>query len=125
MSSPARRILIVDDEDLLRQLVAEVLADSGYDVFEAQDGHAALASLAEHGAPDLVLLDLRMAGIDGWDVLEHLAALAHPPRVLIMTGRGDIAPPAALGQYVTGHLRKPFPVEELLSACAEALAAQK
>jgi len=121
MSTDARQILIVDDEDLLRELVAEVLADAGYGVREAKDGSVAISSLAQQGAPDLMLLDLGMHGIDGWGVLKEVATLPHPPRVLIMTGRGEIVPPGKLAAYVTGHLHKPFPPEELLRACAVAL----
>ena len=121
MSTEAHQILIVDDEDLLRELVAEVLADAGYGVREAKDGAVAISSLAQQGAPDLMLLDLGMHGIDGWGVLKEVAALPRPPRVLIMTGRGEIVPPGKLAAYVTGHLHKPFPPEELLRACAVAL----
>jgi two-component system, OmpR family, alkaline phosphatase synthesis response regulator PhoP len=121
MPMEGRQILIVDDEDLLRELVAEVLADAGYTVREAKDGTVAITSLAQEGAPDLMLLDLGMKGIDGWGVLKEVAALSHPPRVLIMTGRGEIVPPGKLAAYVTGHLHKPFPPDELLKACAVAL----
>jgi two-component system, response regulator, stage 0 sporulation protein F len=121
MSMEGRQILIVDDEDLLRELVAEVLADAGYAVREARDGAVAISSLSQQGAPDLMLLDLGMKGVDGWGVLKEVAALSRPPRVLIMTGRGEIVPPGKLAAYVTGHLHKPFPPDELLKACAVAL----
>jgi CheY-like chemotaxis protein len=124
LSHPGAHILIVDDEPLMRELVAEVLANVGYVVTEAPDGAVAIRALSQ-GTPDLMLLDLRMAGIDGWDVLEHVATLPRRPRVLVMTGRGEVVPPGALAAYITGHLLKPFQMEDLYRACDTALRARE
>jgi CheY-like chemotaxis protein len=59
-----KRILIVDDEQISREGVAEVLADEGYEVAEAADGHKAVALLASF-QPDLVITDLQMPGLNG------------------------------------------------------------
>ena len=123
MEQPGGHILIVDDEPLMRELIAEVLGDAGYVVREAPDGSRAIEALRQ-ATPDLMLLDLRMAGVDGWGVLAHVATLSQRPRVLVMTGRGEIVPPGKLAHYITGHLLKPFQVDELFRACETALRAR-
>ncbi len=62
----AERILIVDDDESIRQIVRLCLTDEGFEVREAANGQAALEALAEF-APDLILLDLRMRVMDGWE----------------------------------------------------------
>jgi CheY-like chemotaxis protein len=115
MSVPATQILVVDDNDALRENVAEALELEGYAVAVARDGSAALARLAEDPLPRVVLLDLMMPGMDG---RELLARIREDPRlggvrVVITTGlsgvRGRV--PAA-----DGVLTKPFGVRELLAA---------
>jgi DNA-binding NtrC family response regulator len=83
------KILIIDDEADIRAVVGGVLTDEGFDVAEECDGNAALSSINEN-RPDVVLLDLRMPGIGGIEVLEKIIkADPHMP-VVIMTGYGDI-----------------------------------
>jgi CheY-like chemotaxis protein len=115
MSVPATQILVVDDNDALRENLAEALELEGYAVAVARDGSAALARLAEDPLPRVVLLDLMMPGMDG---RELLARIREDPRlggvrVVITTGlsgvRGRV--PAA-----DGVLTKPFGVRELLAA---------
>lgn len=115
MSVPTTQILVVDDNDALRENVAEALELEGYAVAVARDGSAALARLAEDPLPRVVLLDLMMPGMDG---RELLARIREDPRlggvrVVITTGlsgvRGRV--PAA-----DGVLTKPFGVRELLAA---------
>ena len=77
-------ILIVDDDDALRQALATTLADLGHAVAEAADGEAALAWLSRRRA-DAVLLDLRMPGMDGMAVLRWLRARPEPPPVAVLT----------------------------------------
>ncbi|HEV7663838.1 MAG TPA: response regulator [Chloroflexota bacterium] len=66
-------VLVVDDEPMLRTLVADVLDEAGYFVTTASDGEQAIERLRDM-RPDVLLLDLSMPGIDGWAVLESLAA---------------------------------------------------
>lgn len=115
MSLPATQILVVDDNDALRENLAEALELEGYAVAVARDGSAALARLAEDPLPRVVLLDLMMPGMDGREIL---ARIREDPRlggvrVVITTGlsgvRGRV--PAA-----DGVLTKPFGVRELLAA---------
>ena len=76
----AERILIVDDDDNIRQIVRMCLADEGYEVFEAANGQAALEA-ARHRPPDLILLDMRMPVMDGGNLRAATASRRrHAPR---------------------------------------------
>ena len=115
MSASATQILVVDDNDALRENLAEALELEGYAVAVARDGSAALARLAEDPLPRVVLLDLMMPGMDG---RELLARIREDPRlggvrVVITTGLSGVRSrvPAA-----DGVLTKPFGVRELLAA---------
>jgi DNA-binding NtrC family response regulator len=77
-------ILIVDDDRALRHAIATALSDLGHEAAEASDGEAALAWLSCHHA-DAVLLDLRMPGMDGMDVLRRIRAKPSPPPVAVLT----------------------------------------
>jgi CheY-like chemotaxis protein len=65
-------VLIVDDEPDVRLVTRVILEAAGYDVFEAESGEAALVALSAGDLPDVLLLDVRMPGIDGWEVLRRL-----------------------------------------------------
>ncbi len=71
--TPGQYILVVDDDDDFREALGEVLADAGYPVVQASGGQAALDRVAEE-VPGIILLDLKMPGIDGWGVMERLRA---------------------------------------------------
>src|SRR5437879_5300066 len=70
-ASPRPRVLIVDDDPLIRRVVRAVLEDESYDLEEAASGEAALALAAKH-PPDVVLLDVMMPGLDGYEVAARL-----------------------------------------------------
>ena len=108
------RVLVVDDDAGNRGLLADVLADDGHEVAQAADGAAALALLPDW-QPDVILLDLLMPKIDGWD---FLAAYQHRAPVILLTAAqvtpdGTVAgrplPPAA------GVLVKPFTLDDLFA----------
>src|SRR5881296_373033 len=87
---PARKVLLVDDEDSLRKVVKELLERDGYIVAEARDGAQALDQIDRVG-PDIIVLDLNMPGLDGYGVLSHLRsrpATADIP-VIVLTAKGD------------------------------------
>src|SRR3989442_1266070 len=87
---PARKVLLVDDEDSLRKVVKELLEREGYVVAEARDGAQALDQ-ADRVGPDIIVLDLNMPGLDGYAVLSHLRsrpATAGIP-VIVLTAKGD------------------------------------
>lgn len=71
--TPGQYILVVDDDADFREALCEVLGDAGYPVAQAGDGAAALERVAEE-VPGIILLDLKMPGIDGWGVMERLRA---------------------------------------------------
>src|SRR5213594_4232959 len=87
---PARKVLLVDDEDSLRKVVKDLLERDGYIVSEARDGVQALDQVDRVG-PDIIVLDLNMPGLDGYGVLSHLRsrpATADIP-VIVLTAKGD------------------------------------
>lgn len=124
MNYPAKRILVVDDESLLRELLVDTLRDAGFETTEAADGPTALDELKRAGA-DLVLLDVIMPKVDGWAVLEGIRHLAARPRVVMMSGRHEIVPPGRLAPFVSACLLKPFPVERLLQTLSTVLASSE
>ena len=102
-----RTILVVDDDQALRRAVATTVVDLGFRAAEAEDGEAALDWLSRHHA-DAVLLDLRMPGMDGMEVLRRIRALSPPPPVAVITavptGENTIE---AMRLGASDHLAKP------------------
>jgi CheY-like chemotaxis protein len=121
-SDPQKRVLVVDDDATVRELLSSVLERESLTVDLAADGQEALALLSEN-TYSVVLLDLLMPKVDGFTVLDRLAGGGKPlPVVLVVTGadRGALAQLDA--QRIHGIVRKPFDSEELASlvvACAE------
>jgi two-component system response regulator MtrA len=102
------RILVVDDEPDIHVFVGRVLSDAGYEVDSAVDGAEALESIKSN-RPDLVLLDLMMPVVDGWEVLARLRGLEDPPPVVVLTARGDFAAFArGVREGVAAFIGKPF-----------------
>jgi CheY-like chemotaxis protein len=116
------RVLIVDDEEMMRNLVAAMLPEE-YDVTAVDGGRPALAAILER-PPDLVLLDLNMPGMTGWQLIDTLKDLPSPPPVIAMSGMGTIEPTelSAVRRFVLGYLAKPFTHEQLTLTCTRALA---
>lgn len=109
------RILVADDEEPVRTAVRRALALAGYEVELAADGDEALASLAER-APDAILLDVMMPGVDGIEVCRRLRAAGDTTPVLMLTARD------AVGDRVEGldagaddYMVKPFALQELMA----------
>ncbi len=116
MTIPSARILVVDDNDALRENIAEALQLEGYEVAVASDGSGALARLGEDPSFNAVLLDLVMPGMDGRELLQRIR---HDPRLaglrVVMT-TGHTGPRARSGVPADAFLTKPFGVNELLAA---------
>lgn len=105
----------------IRTLVCELLTREGHLAVEAADGEAALSRLAEEHL-DLVILDVSMPGLDGWEVLERIHRTSEVP-VVMLTARADPADRArGLERGATGYVTKPFRRRELLDRVAAALA---
>ena len=110
-----RRVLVVDDEENVVHLVASALRFDGFETVTADNGHSALAAVAEHD-PDLVVLDVMMPGLDGHAVLQHLRSAGSIVPVIFLTAR-DTANDrvAGLRSGADDYVVKPFSVEELLA----------
>lgn len=120
-STVSYRILLVEDEGLVRLTLAETLEDAGYLVTEAISGDAAHILLQDHGF-DLLLTDIQMPGsADGIAVAQRFHQLYPKSPVVFMTGRPDIL--SRMGQLSPGEalLRKPFRAGEMLEALASML----
>jgi CheY-like chemotaxis protein len=116
------RILIVDDDEPSRQLMADTLSDAGYSVDEAADGYEAL-SIAAHHSPDLVLSDLSMPGIDGIELARRLHVFAEALPVVLTTGLEETRDvvTAAHAYGAVACLKKPMSVDELIWTIDRAL----
>ncbi len=119
-----KRILVVDDDDTIRELVVMALADEGYQTAMACHGAEALAELRRQPA-DLILLDMRMPIMDGWTFAQtyHAAAGPHAPVVVLTADRNASAAAATVG--AVGYLAKPFELDHLLATVARALDGHK
>ena len=108
-------ILVADDDAGVSAVVARALEPGGYEMVRAYSGGEALAA-AERRAPDLVLLDVRMPGLSGWEVLAHLrgAAATRTTPVMMLTGCGETHDKVeGFGLGADDYVTKPFAVDEL------------
>lgn len=108
------RVLIVDDEATARSALAEILGDEGYKVRTASDGFRALAVVDEF-APDVVITDIKMPGMDGLELLARLRELDPEIGVILVTAFGAVGPAVqAMRLGATDYLTKPLNSDELL-----------
>src|SRR5437762_12503623 len=118
---PRKSILVVDDEKPQRDILQEILTAAGYDVTSAASGEAAL-KFAKERSFDLALTDLKMTGIDGIELLQHLLALDSSIIVILLTAHGTIdSAKDALRRGAFDYLQKPFDRDVLLSTIKRAL----
>ena len=119
--SPRRRVLVVDDEPLVRWSVAETLGASGYEIVEAGDGDSAIRALVDRRTPDVVLLDLCLPDSDDLRVLAVMRRLAPATPIILMTA---YATPELTEQAIKiGAFRvvgKPFEMNELVPLIEDA-----
>ncbi len=118
---PAARVLVVDDEKLIRWSVAERLQRGGYDVLSAESGEQALEIVAST-PPDVVLLDVRLPGIDGVQTLQRALTL-HPDLIVLMMSAHSTVDIAveAMKHGAVDFLVKPFPFQALDAAVERAI----
>ena len=115
------RILVVDDEASIRELLSKTLALAEYDVDTAQDGRAAVERL-RLGHYDLLIADLKMPGLDGLSLIREAKRLNVELPVIIITGFStESSAIEAVNLGVAGYLTKPFRVPQVLAAAARAL----
>jgi CheY-like chemotaxis protein len=117
------KILIVDDEPEVRQVLQEFLSGRGYDVLVAESGPEALSMLGVD-QPDLVLLDVTMPGMDGVETLRRIVALQQPVPVIMVTANADIATTSKLlAMGAVDYIPKPFDLDYLDQAVSIQVAA--
>ena len=106
-------ILVVEDETMLLLVVAETLRDAGFDVWEASDGNAALEILNGQAPIDLLITDIKMPGMNGYQVAEASLRLRPGLKVLFMTGYAQEPIPQSVKQAGIPVLYKPFDFNKL------------
>jgi two-component system response regulator (stage 0 sporulation protein F) len=112
----SKKVLIVDDQNGIRILLMEVFSNEGYQTFQASNGKLALEIVKAH-TPDLVLLDMKIPGMDGLDILKHIKSMNPEIKVIMMTAYGEldmIKEATELGALM--HFTKPFDIDELRMA---------
>ncbi|MBR0900525.1 response regulator [Bradyrhizobium tropiciagri] len=119
---PRKTILITDDDPTHRDLLREILTPLGFILLSAPDGPGCLA-LAQHCRPDMFLLDISMAGMDGWTVAETLRSEGHhQARILMISASALEAHGAPLAQpFHDGYLMKPIDIPRLLETIRQLL----
>ena len=115
-------ILVVEDDDAMRELLTEELSDAGFCVVSAPGGRGGLERVRSEPI-DLVITDLRMPDLDGFDLIRDIKATAAPPHIVMITAFGSIETAikaVKLGAY--DYITKPFELEELVLVADKALA---
>lgn len=119
------KILIVDDQFGIRILLNEVLQKEGYNTYQAANGIQALEIVSKH-SPDLVLLDMKIPGMDGIEILKRMRVIDKEIRVIIMTAYGEldmIQEARDLGALT--HFAKPFDIDDIRQAVKKYLPVTK
>ena len=117
----SKTILIVEDETVLRESLAELLTDEGYEVLQAGDGKAAYEIVLKR-AVDLVISDVRMPEMDGLVLLGHLQKAAPQTPVIMLTAFGTVeSAVAAMRAGASDYLLKPVQFDDVLMKVSRAL----
>ncbi|HEY3158453.1 MAG TPA: response regulator [Vicinamibacterales bacterium] len=110
-------VLVVEDHEFAREALAALLSSIGYDVVEAENGREALAVMAEEARPDVILLDLMMPVMDGWEFMKQQRSdwrfCTIPTIVVTGVASHD---PRCLEMPIVRFLRKPYTAEQLIAA---------
>lgn len=117
-------VLLAEDEPMLRTVVRETLRFAGYVVIEAADGLAGLEVLQSDRPIDVLLTDVKMPGLNGYQLAEAGLSLRPEMRVMLMTGYADEVIPDAIRDASIPILRKPFNFATLASSVREAIVAR-
>ncbi len=118
---PRARVLIAEDEMLVRLVAAEALRDLGYEVEEAADGREALEILKSGLTIDLLISDVKMPNMGGYELVEAGSAVQPRMRVMMMTGYSHEPVPEKISRTGIKVLQKPFDIDTLTAAAEQAL----
>src|SRR3954463_1608794 len=108
------RVLVVDDDDPSRMVLRRVVETAGATITEAPTGEDGLRALYD-GRPDVVILDIGLPGIDGWQVLERIRQLTDVPVVMLSAHDDELEKVRALQAGADDYVTKPFGAQELLA----------
>jgi CheY-like chemotaxis protein len=123
MDPSAQRVLVVDDDSSIRRLLVALLRHQGYQTLEARNGVEALAEMRA-GSPDLVVMDLVMPEMSGWDVLRERAgdaSLLRIPIIVVSANNTQLMRAGVLAKHVSGWIAKPFDLDRVLTTVANCL----
>jgi two-component system response regulator (stage 0 sporulation protein F) len=110
------KVLIVDDQNGIRVLLTEVFSSEGYITYQASNGKLAL-EIVRNDTPDLVLLDMKIPGMDGLEILKHIKKIDASVKVIMMTAYGELDMiKEATESGALMHFTKPFDIDELRTA---------
>lgn len=117
-----RAILVIDDEPFIRELVKEILTSRGFEVYTAESGIEGLKVFKEKREEiGLIILDLVMPGMDGYETFSRLKGIDDDIKVVIITGYAPIREDRISEGEVIAIVKKPFTAQELLSAVGKAM----
>ena len=119
-SSRPAHVLVVEDEAFLREVIAESLQEAGYEVASVGDGDAGLAVLQSDAPVDVLVSDVRLPGLNGYELATAGKALRPDLKMILMTGYAPVLPPE-LKPSVYRVLQKPFRIDSLAGVLAAAL----
>ena len=114
MNGIKKTVLVVDDEDTLRNLIKKALQTAGYHIITAENGQIALDKLAVHNV-DLVLLDIKMPVLDGYRTLEIIRKGSNIPVIMLTAFTDSKAMEKAVELGADGYIYKPFSPAELVA----------
>ena len=120
---PKHCVLVVDDDPSIRRLLVVTLRRQGYQTLEACNGREALAAMRA-GSPDIVIMDLVMPEVSGWDVLRERAAdpaLLRIPMIVVTASNTHKARVDVLEKQVCGVIAKPFDLDTVLTTLRDCL----
>jgi two-component system, OmpR family, KDP operon response regulator KdpE len=122
MAATSTRVLVVDDEKVIRRLLWTILSTQDYEIIEAVDGRSALQSALGAEPPDVILLDLSLPDIDGLRVIKEVRASGSVLPIVVLSNRSDeLAKVTALDLGASDYITKPFGTRELLARVRSAL----
>lgn len=115
-------VLLAEDDAMLRRVVGQILRHAGFEVIEADDGSAGLQVLESERSVDVLLTDVRMPRLNGYQLAEACLTMRPATRVMLMTGYIDEAVPEAIREAAIPVLRKPFDFGDLVRTVRDAAA---